>query len=139
MKYRIEYTIGNGYTCNCCSRWSNETIERHTREKAIETVAGILLYDYGDGYYDTTIGIAESPDDFIKNEFGEFEINFNLAEFEKEAKELSEKIKLQRIEEEKIKKEKEETEKILRREEAEKKEFERLKAKFGGDLKYEKI
>lgn len=136
MKFIINYEYVSGEDYYSRDIWSKDFEEIHGYENAVKYLFELKTMTCHD--FKSIIPIPEHPNEFIKDECGEFVVDFDENKFFKEVdaliaqKELEEKKKeeeLKRIaaeralEQEKLK--------AQLKEIAERAEFERLRAKFG--------
>lgn len=132
MKYRIDYTIGNGYTCNCCSCYTPHSEMVDTYGDAIRYVANIHLNKLES--IDEITPIPESPDDFIHDEvYNEYTVKFDRNQFDADVERLKSELILIRESEEKKKLEEELIKKKKEQEDRDRQEYLRLKAKYEGN------
>ncbi len=96
MKYLVKYTQGNGYTCSCCSHWTNEIQEFLEIQEAITFVADLQNKKYKNNYFDEIEPIPTSKDDF--NDDGT--IVFDRLEFDRLVETETKRLAILKSEEE---------------------------------------
>ncbi len=129
MKYLIKYTVGNGYHCGCCRHETNYDETFYDLEEAIKFVAKFIIEE--DFKLNDITPIPESPEDFIKNEFDEFEVAFDRYAFNSKVKELSGSLAKQAEKEKALQKSLDDKKKQEALEKAEKEQLELLLSKYG--------
>jgi hypothetical protein len=117
--FRVNYTVGNGYTCSCCSSFYDESQDFDTIEETLQYAAEKYFEDDSEFMVQSIERIADTE-----------EIDFeNLPMFQKfvaEEKERIEDAERKRKEEEKKKKE----ERKIQAKEKRRQQYEKLREEF---------
>lgn len=129
MKYIIEYKVGNGYSCNCCGRWSHDSQEFDSLHDALNAAVEYNAAHSSDFIYESARAIPESPDDF-ELIYGEYVPKFDSYAFDQQVEKLTEAKKQEIIENEKKEKLLEKQKQEQLKEEQDRAEYERLKKKY---------